>query len=110
VAELYQDKEPSLIYDPAIHVTCDAQWCESMLSFPVDLDRETIAQRLVDELHWLLRDGHHFCGDVCAGVDHWEDRLQVPHRWPLTACAPLPLAPTPAPAMSLVVTLCRPNT
>jgi hypothetical protein len=93
-----------MIYAPAIHVTCDAQWCESRLAFPVDLDRETVMYRLLVESHWLVRDGQHFCCDVCAGVDHWADRLQQPHRWPLTACSPLVLETTPAPAVSLVVT------
>jgi hypothetical protein len=93
-----------MIYTPAIHVTCDAQWCESRLTFPVDLDREMIVQRLLVESHWLTRDGQYFCSDVCAGVDHWEDRCQQPHRWPLTACTPLLLEPAPAPAVSLVVT------
>jgi hypothetical protein len=93
-----------MIHAPAIHVTCDAQWCESRLAFPVDLTPETIAHRLLAEYGWLIRDGQHFCCHVCADDDHWEARLQQPHCWPLTACSPPPLETMPATAVSWVVT------
>jgi hypothetical protein len=63
-----------MIHRLCIPVSCDAPYCHpetvyypvSPLSETTNVPRARIEQWLVEEQHWIVRDGSYYCGQVCA--------------------------------------------